>query len=124
MTEAEAEHIIRTMLKKDSAHHFRWIFIDSLLLILSGALVWIPGPNVPGFYFFFQTVGHFLSWRGAKQGLNCTTWTYKPSEDLAELRRAMTMAPLERHRRFRELAERLRLEHLETFCEAIAAPTV
>ena len=46
----------------------------------------IPGPNVPGFYFTFQVVGHFLSMRGAKHGLAVAPWTFKPSEDLSELR--------------------------------------
>jgi hypothetical protein len=123
MSESEANSVIRTMLQKDADHHRKWLFIDLLLLLLSAPLVVIPGPNVPGFYFTFQVVGHFLSWQGAKQGLACTEWTFKPSSDLVELRAAMTMAAPERHRRFRELAERLRLEHLETFCEDVAAPT-
>jgi hypothetical protein len=34
----------------------------------------------------------------------------------------MSLAPAQRQRRFRELALRLRLEHLATFCEDVAAP--
>jgi hypothetical protein len=123
MTEGDANLVIRAALKKDLDHHFKWIFIDLLLLIMTAPLFFIPGPNVPGFYFTFQVVGHFLSWQGAKQGLACPEWTFKPSTDLSELRAAMAMAPPERHRRFRELGARLRLEHLETFCEDVAAPT-
>jgi hypothetical protein len=123
MPESDANAVIRGMLQKDVDHHRKWTFIDLVLLILSVPLVLVPGPNIPGFYFTFQVVGHFMSWQGAKQGLACTEWTFKPSTDLVELRTAMTMEPPERHRRFRELAERLRLEHLETFCEEVAAPT-
>ena len=123
MSEAEAERIIRAMLKKDADHHLKWLLIDLALLLVSIPLIVIPGPNIPGFYFTFQVVGHFLSWRGAKRGLSDVRWTFKPSEDLAELRQVMTLAPSQRHARFRQLAERLRLEHLATFCEDVAAPT-
>lgn len=118
-----ADQFIRGMLKKDADHHFKWLLIDLTLLLLSAPLVVIPGPNIPGFYFTFQVVGHYLSMRGAKQGLSAAQWTYKPSEDLSELREVMTLPPLHRQRRFRELADRLRLEHLATFCEDVAAPT-
>jgi hypothetical protein len=50
-------------------------------------------------------------------------WTFEPSEALAELRDAMRLAPPQRQRRVRELAMRLRLEHLATFCEDVAATT-
>ena len=123
MSEAEAERIIRGMLKKDADHHLKWLLIDLALLVVSTPLIVVPGPNIPGFYFTFQVVGHYLSWRGAKQGLSAVTWTFKPSEDLAELRQVMTLAPSQRHARVRQLAERLRLEHLATFCEDVAAPT-
>jgi hypothetical protein len=123
LSETEADQIIRTRLKHDADHHFKWLLIDLTLLLLSTPLIVIPGPNIPGFYFTFQVVGHYLSMRGAKQGLAVTQWTYKPSADLSELREVMTLPPPQRHRRFRELANRLRLEHLATFCEDVAAPT-
>ncbi len=118
-----AEQFIRGMLKKDADHHFKWLLIDLVLLLVSAPLVVIPGPNLPGFYFTFQVVGHYLSMRGAKQGMTGARWTYKPSEDLTELREVMALLPPHRQRRFRELADRLRLEHLATFCEDVAAPT-
>jgi hypothetical protein len=119
----EAHTRIRLMLKRDADHHLKWLLIDFALLVCSVPLVVIPGPNLPGFYFTFQVVGHFLSWRGAKRGLVGTEWTFKPSDDLAELRQAMSLAAPQRQRRFRELAGRLRLEHLARFCEEVAAPT-
>jgi hypothetical protein len=119
----EADTRIRVMLNKDAEHHVKWLLIDLTLLILSAPLMVIPGPNLPGFYFTFQVVGHFLSWRGAKRGLARTEWTFKPSDDLTELRQAMSLAGPQRQRRFRELADRLRLEHLARFCEEVAAPT-
>jgi hypothetical protein len=121
ISEEQADTVIRQMLKKDLDHHFKWLWIDLLLLTLSAPLMVIPGPNVPGFYFTFQVVSHALSWRGAKQGLALAPWTFKTSEELTELRAAMTLAPAQRKHRCHELAQRLRLEHLPTFLDDVAA---
>ncbi len=123
LSQTTANDIIRAMLKRDADHHLKWVLIDLGLLVPSAALTLVPGPNVVGLYFTFQVVGHYLSLRGAKRGLSGATWTFKPSADLSELREAMSLAPAQRRRRFRELGDRLRLEHLATFCEDVAAPT-
>jgi hypothetical protein len=120
--EADAALVIRAMLKKDADHHLKWLMIDLALLIVSAPLVVIPGPNLPGFYFTFQVVGHLLSMRGAKHGMSGARWTYERNAELSELRAAMALAPPQRQRRFRELAQRMRLEHLATFLEDVAAP--
>lgn len=121
ISEEQADAVIRPMLKKDLDHHFKWLWIDLLLLALSAPLMVIPGPNVPGFYFTFQVVSHALSWKGAKTGLAIAPWTFKTCEELTELRTAMTMAPAQRKRHFRDVAQRLRLEHLPTFLDDVAA---
>lgn len=123
LTEQDADTIIRGMLKKDHDHHFKWIWIDLVLLILTAPLMVIPGPNVPGFYFTFQVVGHFLSWQGAKRGLGQVQWTIKPNPALTELRALLAPTVPHRTRRIHELAERLRLQHFATFFEEVAAPT-
>ena len=122
VAEADADAVIRAMLKKDSDRHGKWLLIDFALLIPSALLTIVPGPNILGLYFTFQVVSHFLSWRGAKNGLAISPWTFKASVELAELRAAMTLAAPQRQRRFHELAQRLRLEHLPTFLEDVAAP--
>lgn len=121
MPEARADAIIRTMLRKDVDRHRKWLWIDAVLLIMTTPLVLVPGPNIPGFYFTFQVVSHYLSWTGAKNGLAISPWTFTASDDLTELRRALDLAPVERQARFLELAARLRLEHLATFLEDVAA---
>jgi hypothetical protein len=122
VSESEADAVIRAMLKKDADRHGKWLLIDFALLIPSALLTIVPGPNVLGLYFTFQVVSHFLSWRGAKKGLAISPWTFKASAELAELRTVMTLAAPQRQRRFHELSERLRLEHLPTFLEDVAAP--
>ena len=52
-----------------STSHRRWLIIDSLWFVASGVLFFVPGPNVVAYYFAFRLVGHYLSWRGAQQGL-------------------------------------------------------
>ena len=37
---------------------------------VTAVLVLLPGPNLIGYYFVFRVVGHFLSWRGARQALD------------------------------------------------------
>ena len=118
-----AEAIMRSALTSDRDRHFRWLCIDGVLLILSGALVLVPGPNLIGYYFAFRVVGHFLSWRGARKGLDCVKWELVASEPLAELRRAMTLTPLQRESRLVDIASRLQLDHLATFVERVAYPT-
>lgn len=122
VSEAEADILIRSRLKFDADHHRKWLWIDALLLISTAPLVVIPGPNLPGFYFTFQVVGHYLSWQGAKRGLTLAPWTFRQSADLAELRDVLALGPVQRTLRFHELAARLRLDHLPTFLEDVAAP--
>ena len=117
---SDADVIVRAMLTRDSDHHRKWFWIDGLLLLLSAPLMVIPGPNVPGFYFTFQVVSHYLSWTGAKNGLAVSPWPVKSCVELSEMRDVMMLAPSQRQRRFHELAERLRLEHLPTFLEDVA----
>lgn len=117
----DADAIIRASLRRDADHHFKWLWIDAVLVVLIAPLSFIPGPNLPGFYFTFQVVSHFLSWRGAKRGLALSPWTFETCAPLSELRAALRLEPGERQRYFHDVAARLRLEHLATFLEDVAA---
>lgn len=123
LSEVRAREIIVTTLKKDADHHFKWVWIDLALLILVTPLVLVPGPNLPGFYFAFQVGGHVLSWLGARHGLSGVQWTIRPNVALTELRALLADTAPHRMRRLHELAARLRLQHLATFFEQVAAPT-
>jgi Mitochondrial K+-H+ exchange-related len=123
ITAERAESIMRGALTRDRDRHRFWLCIDAILMIASGLLILVPGPNLIGYYFAFRVVGHFLSWRGARNGLDCVKWEFVASEPLAELRRAMTLAPTQRERRLVDIATRLRLDHLATFVERVAWPT-
>jgi hypothetical protein len=107
-------------LRADFEKHRFWLIIDSLGFIASGILILVPGPNVLAYYFAFRIVGHFLSLRGARKGLTVVNWRNESSAPLTELRRTLDLGRDVREPRVRDIADRLRLEHLASFFERIA----
>ena len=101
------------MLQRDYDRHRRWLVIDTLWPDSSSAvLMLVPGPNILAYYFAFRVVGHWLSMRGAAQGLQRVDWTGRPCPPLSELRDADTLEPTVRDARIHDVAARLRLQHL------------
>lgn len=122
LPEAAAVADLRTQLGRDFDKHRFWLTIDALLFVASGVFFFIPGPNFIAYYFAFRLVGHYLSLRGARQGLSHVQWKPVKSEALSDLRRAIGLEPAVRERRVHEVAVRLRLEHLASFFERTAVP--
>ena len=120
LTFEQALTLIRRTLQRDFERHRVWLVVDSLLLIASGVLVLLPGPNIVAYYFAFRVMGHWLSMRGASQGLRGITWTGRPCEPLTELREAASLDGAARDQRVHEIAARLRLQHLSTFFARVA----
>jgi hypothetical protein len=92
-------------------------------VVLSLLLILFPGPNIIGYYFAFRIVGHYLSVRGAKNGLSGIAWRHEPSAPLTELRRVLALDPDVREGRVHEVAQMLRLEHLASFFQRAAVST-
>jgi hypothetical protein len=107
--------VLRKQLGRDHDKHQFWLIFDSVCLLLAFLLVPIPGPNLLLYYFAFRVVGHYFSLRGARQGLNVTTWRTEPRAPLTELRQAMGLDPASREQHVNDIALRLQLEHLATF---------
>jgi hypothetical protein len=120
LDQQHALDLLRQELKRDGDWHLRWLVIDGLLLVASGVLALVPGPNVIAYYFAFQTVGHYLSWRGARHGLQRVDWSFEQSPDLHDLRGALHLEPEARHVRLHDIARRLELAHLTNFVERVA----
>ena len=59
-----------------------------MLLVVSGMLALVPGPNVLAYFFAFRVVGHWLSMRGARQGLHRARWVGRACPILTRLRGA------------------------------------
>jgi hypothetical protein len=121
--EATAVRLLREQLRRDFDKHRYWLVIDSLGFVGSGLLMLVPGPNLLAYFFAFRLVGHYLSLRGAKQGLSGVAWTYARSAPLTELRRVLSLDPVQREPRLVAVAETLRLEHLVSFFERSAVST-
>jgi hypothetical protein len=114
--------ILRRQLNRDFERHRFWLAIDSLGLVGSAVLVLLPGPNIVAYYFAFRIVGHFLSVRGARQGLAGVTWQTDASAPLSALRAIVAIAPEAREAQVHAVAATLRLEHLATFFQRTALP--
>ena len=122
VSEQHARELLKRSLQRDWERHRFWLAIDGLGMVGSAALILFPGPNVVGYYFLVRTVGHYLSLRGARQGLTAVTWSVQPSPDLAELRRMVDEPPDEREDRVRAIADRLGLERFARFFQRSAIP--
>jgi hypothetical protein len=122
VTEPQAHQLLKRSLQRDWERHRFWLVIDSIGLIGSAALILFPGPNVLGYYFLVRTVGHYLSLRGARQGLTNVTWSVRSSADLAALRGMALEPPDEREDRVCAIAERLGLERFARFFQRSAIP--
>jgi len=118
----QAESIMRASMKRDADHHRNRMIPHTLILIASGLVAIVPGPNVLAYLFTFTAVGHFLAWRGAVQGLHQTQWTVVPSDALTDMRQAFALDAAARHRRIREAAVRLHMPRMARFVEQMTAP--
>jgi hypothetical protein len=101
-------------------HHGRWLAVDAVLLIASGILMLLPGPNLLAYYFAFRVVGHYLSWRGARQALDSTRWQQRPEPALADLGRLASVPHDARASRVHAIAASLNLPRLAAFFERTA----
>lgn len=115
LPEASARDALRAQLTRDYDKHRRWFIIDLLGFIGSGIFMLVPGPNVIAYYFAFRFVGHYLSMRGARQGLDRTDWRYCASDELREIRALVDPDTPARDARLRAIESRLRLDHLASF---------
>jgi Mitochondrial K+-H+ exchange-related len=120
-TKAEAQAALEAILLHARRHHGRWLAIDLLATCITGPLFFfVPGPNIVSWYFAFRTVGHWQSWRGARQALTLTTLTFEPSQGLAELETLVNVPRSSRAGRVAEIAEGLNLSRLSAFFDRVA----
>ncbi|PYR78814.1 MAG: hypothetical protein DMF86_04950 [Acidobacteria bacterium] len=122
LSETHAREILRRQLNRDFERHRFWLAIDALGLIASAALTLLPGPNVIAYYFAFRIGGHYLSVRGARQGIRNVTWHARGSAPLSALRGITAEPPHAREARVHEVANLLHLEHFASFFQRAAVP--
>jgi hypothetical protein len=122
LTEAQGRELLKRSLQRDWERHRFWLAIDSLGAAGSALLILLPGPNFIGYYFVFRIVGHYLSLRGARQGLTRVIWRTEPSPALTTLRGMVAECPDSREERVQEIASLLGLEHFTSFFQRSAVP--
>lgn len=115
MTLDEALTVVKRMLKGDYDRHRLWLIVDTIGFALSGVFFFVPGPNMIAYFFAFRLVGHWLSMRGAAQGIRRILWIGKPCPPLGALREARSLDPQARRQRVDEVARELRLQRLTAF---------
>ena len=120
LTDPQARQLLRRTLTRDWERHRFWLVIDGICGAASLLLVLIPGPNVIGYYFLFRIFGHYLSLRGARQGLSTIVWTLEANASLTALRAVVGHAAAARAEVVDQVASRLQLEHLPKFFERCA----
>ncbi len=129
MTFDEVHALILRSLRRDYERHRMWTIIDGLLFVVTFILLGplfllIPGiANLPALYFGFRAVGHFLSMRGAAQGLHRVRWTGRPCLPLSELRAVVLLPARDRSDRVHDIEARLRLSHLTSFVDRVVRTT-
>ncbi len=117
--EDEASRIVIRELREDATRHLRWGAVNLAGAALFVPLTFIPGPNLPAYYFWFRVIGHALSYRGARSGLTKVKWRYTPSRPLADLRDLARISGEARISRAREIAAGLPLAHLDRFVQRV-----
>lgn len=117
----DAQAALQRILLHARTHHGRWVIIDLLTTCITGPLFFfVPGPNIVSWYFAFRTLGHWQSWRGARQGLSQITWTFEPNDELAELGQLVHLPRSSRASRVAEIAAGLNLPRLSAFFDRVA----
>ena len=126
LTFDQVQTLVHRILQRDYDRHWWWMIVDGIaffitFVVLGPVFLMIPGvANIPALYFGFRVVGHWLSMRGASQGLHVVAWSGRPCPPLTDLRRVAAMHPGEREQEVHAIAERLRLHRFPTFFERVA----
>jgi hypothetical protein len=110
---------VKRTLGGDYNRHRLWLIVDTVFLIASGAVAIVPGPNLIAYFFAFRVVGHWLSMRGASQGMHRIEWSSRPCPPLTELREASQLDPRARNLRIGAIARLLHLQNLTRFYERL-----
>lgn len=111
---------VRAEFTRDVARHLRWMIIDAIAVAITGPLLFLlPGPNVVSWYFTFRTIGHFLSWRGARKGVNDIEWDSSPEPALTAVRAALALPSDDRRHALLGIGASIGLAHLAGFVERV-----
>jgi hypothetical protein len=114
-----AQATLQELLSNARRHHLRWLWVDLVLVVVSGVFALVPGPNFIAYYFLFRLIGHLQSWRGARAGMETISFAYESDAELAELGRLADVPRHERASHVAAIAERLNLPRLSQFFDRV-----
>jgi hypothetical protein len=120
LSEAAAAAIRDGLLAAARRHHGFWLVANLAGVALTAVLVLLPGPNLIGYYFAFRVIGHFLSWRGARQAMDRVSWRPRGEPILTELGQLASLPRIDRTERVSQIAVHLGLPRLESFFDRAA----
>jgi K+-H+ exchange-related protein len=118
---ARSRAVLDRSLADSKGHHGRWLIVDLVLLIVSGILFFVPGPNIVAYYIAFRVIGHLNSWRGSRRALQEIAWAFEADTNLAELASLIEVPSETRAARVAAIAARLNLPRLTAFFARVAA---
>ena len=87
LSHTSAAAVRERLLAHARRHHGWWLMANLVGVAVTAILVLLPGPNLIGYYFAVRVIGHYLSWRGARQALDRTSWRARAEPALTELGR-------------------------------------
>ena len=122
LSDASASAGRERLLAHARRHHGRWLLINAAGVAVTAILVLLPGPNLIGYYFLCRAVGHYLSWRGARQGLDCISWRGSVEPALTALGALAHLPRNERAEQVAAIADGLHLPRLAAFFDRVAVP--
>lgn len=64
---ADVRDWIARVIRDNSFHHLRWLIIDGILLPISVLAMFLPGPNIVGYYLLFRVISHGRSYWAASR---------------------------------------------------------
>jgi len=122
LSDASAAAVRARILAHARRHHGWWLMLNVLGVGLVAILALLPGPNLLAYYFALRGVGHYLSWRGACQAMDRTSWRARAEPALTELGRLARLPRVERTERVARLAAGLHLPRLAAWFDRAAVP--
>jgi hypothetical protein len=122
LSNASAAAARERLLTHARRRHGWWLLVNLVAVAVCAILVLLPGPNLIGYYFAFRVVGHFLSWRGAREGLVRTAWHGRAEPVLTALGRLAHEARDRRADDVARLVASLHLPRLAAFFDRVAVP--
>jgi hypothetical protein len=123
LSDASAAAVRARMLAHARRHHGWWLMLNVGGVAVTAILALLPGPNLLAYYFALRAVGHYLSWRGAREALGRTSWRARPEPALTEIGRLAHLPRAERAERVAGVAARLHLPRLAALFDRVAVPT-